>query len=184
MYNIASEELPLDLIWLWMIRILIQLLLKMLALEFLMLSIYILMKEGRWQQSSDSFCGHSLLRQGLHCFSLKISPKRCGWILMYIEHAQQNNEQLCNNCSIFSRFQSEHSCGAKSWLCTYPSGPALTGQAECLLSRALGRSQLAEVINTTHTGSSRRQAAIYSLPDQTRGGPLRIERSAESGPII
>ena len=142
------------------------------------------MKEGRWQQSSVSFCGHSLLRQGLHCFSLKISPKMCGWILMYIEHAEQNVEQLCINCSISSRFQSEHNCGAKSWLCTYPSGPALTGQAECLLSRALGRSQLAEVINTTHTGSSRRQAAIYSLPDQTRGGPLRIGNQPKAGLYI
>ena len=150
----------------------------MLASEFLILS-YKWRREDDKSGHSVSFWGHSLLRQGLHCFSLKMSPKV--WV---------NSDEHCTcraasqTTSLFSRFQSEHSCGAKSWLCTYPSGPALTGQAECLLSRALGRSQLAEVINTTHTGSSRRQAAIYSLPDQTRGGPLRIENQPRAGLYI
>ena len=150
----------------------------MLASEFLILS-YKWRREDDKSGHSVSFWGYSLLRQGLHCFSLKMSPKV--WV---------NSDEHCTcraerqTTSLFSRFQSEHSCGAKSWLCTYPSGPALTGQAECLLSRALGRSQLAEVINTTHTGSSRRQAAIYSLPDQTRGGPLRIENQPGAGLYI
>ena len=80
--------------------------------------------------------GSSLLRQGLHCFSLKISSKV--WVNSDVHCTCRAESQTT---SLFSRFQSEHSCGAKSWLCTYPSGPALTGQAECLLSRALGRSQ-------------------------------------------
>ena len=52
----------------------------------------------------------------IHCFSLKMSPKV--WVNSN-KHCTCRAERQTTN--LFSRFQSEHSCGAKSCLSSAPT---------------------------------------------------------------